>query len=412
MAPKAWFGLVLLALVLVGGDAFAAITTICLRTKVTIDDETGAGTEVGTSGNWPLRGVAIYDISPASAVSGSIPTYTGAGGCFDVNLVSTGNLTVSVRSKGYLDWEAHNSIYVYGASGSTQVYSVTKNVTSLGGTVNMVFDPERSHLTLYAIAARSLAGFHGHFDYERVDVHSVAPGDVCAGCNSGDAISCGTSDGIWHICIPESQSFTKFIIAHELGHVVLAGAVNTDGMVGENCSYGTSGHGMRGLEYSSCAALEGWAHFYAADVWNNENPYGRFNWWGGGAGGDSIDVEYGQGGCATVSGDTAANYRVAYADHCFSDAATPFDTDAKCAGGNCIGVSTELDWMRTWFDYHHNGGTGVAPNHAQLQAEIGAGQPYGAQTFYEELFDAIDATSGATQASRLEIMAEANGTTE
>ncbi len=122
----------------------------------------------------------------------------------------------------------------------------------------------------YAAQERFNGGVSGEWFYLRK-----------AGCgNDPDKGSCSTSlNGDHIIYMSPGQWQRKFIAGHEYGHKILsftAGYTN-------DCSFNGGGHSMTSVEYGSCAAMEGWAHFVSADIWNNghtgENPGGKLVYW-------------------------------------------------------------------------------------------------------------------------------------
>ena len=170
----------------------------------------------------------------------------------------------------------------------------------------------------YAIQERFNGGVFNEWFYLRKD-----------GC-SGDPnkASCSTFlDGDNILYISPGQWRRKFVVGHEYGHKILSFAAN----YANDCTYNGSGHGMNSLEYGSCAAMEGWAHFVAAAIWNeglgSENPGGVFPYW------DSGNTLY------DVEGGGANQQR------CFQLSVF----DAVC---DIIGV--ELDWLRHWWDFQTN----------------------------------------------------------
>ncbi|MFO0631571.1 MAG: hypothetical protein U0168_01835 [Nannocystaceae bacterium] len=103
-------------------------------------------------------------------------------------------------------------------------------------------------------------------------------------------------------CTPPSTPATrrKFVVAHEMGHAILAlaygesaGAVdgpepptpanfnNTPSAANHCGSAGNDSYSVNSKEYNSLAFREGWGHFISAVVWNSKAAEGAFNWWGG-----------------------------------------------------------------------------------------------------------------------------------
>lgn len=165
-----------------------------------------------------------------------------------------------------------------------------------------------------------------------------------AGCNNDSSQgSCATSIfGKPGIYMSSGQYRRKFILGHEYGHRILASAADYK----NDCSYNGSGHGMKGLEYGSCAAMEGWGHFVSVAIWNahshsntnQSNPDGIIVYW------DGKDTVY--------SAETGSDQAYCWQRY----------------PGNfrylCDNYGYELDWMRQWWDYHTNPGN--RPSHADM----------------------------------------------
>jgi hypothetical protein len=126
----------------------------------------------------------------------------------------------------------------------------------------------------------------------------------------------------------------KFLAGHEWGHKLLS--MTTSGTTND-CRFQEPGvstsHGLKTSEYSSCAAMEGWAHYIAAEAWNNplegSNPGATFVYWSG----TVYDVEIGPDLAWCLNGSWLSG----------------FNLPSLC---NYYGV--ELDWMRHWWDFRTN----------------------------------------------------------
>lgn len=191
------------------------------------------------------------------------------------------------------------------------------------------------------------------------------------------------------MCFAEPQDSSKFVIAHEYGHVN-QGATQT-GSIANDCTWNMQGgHGMTTKEFMSCAMTEGWANFVSADGWNDDSAGagGKLRYWGDCRGSSTIDIE--------SSGD-AADCVVKYLENNFTG-----------YGGR----GTELDWMRTYWDYHTNDQTshpGSAASHTQMQAEMDASDLSSNENMYDDYRQGIAAESGCDQYERIVFMAAANG---
>jgi hypothetical protein len=194
-----------------------------------------------------------------------------------------------------------------------------------------------------------------------------------------------------------SHDARKFIIAHEYGHANLwltAGPWTND--CSEQAPGQGTGHWMTSYEYMSCAMMEGWARFAEADVWNDDGDNAQAFIYQSCGGSSIIDVEAAGEGAGCV---------LQYMETTWTDA------------DDWPGHGTELDWMRTFWDYHTNdltGQPGSRRSHSQLQAELAAsslGTPQNpvVRNNYDNYREGIAAESGCSQYERLVFMAAHNG---
>jgi hypothetical protein len=182
-----------------------------------------------------------------------------------------------------------------------------------------VFGNDAFSIISYAAQERFNGGLSGHSMYLIQD-----------GCDGDDSRgSCSIPyQGVRTMFVTQGQWRRKYLIGHEYGHSILSFAVSGGA---NDCSYGSgsaSNHGMNSVEYASCAAMEGWAHFVSASIWNDDsetdNPGGRFVYW------DNAETIY----------DVEPAEQECYA------------RIASNSGCDVYGV--EKDWMRQWWDYRTN----------------------------------------------------------
>lgn len=144
------------------------------------------------------------------------------------------------------------------------------------------------------------------------------------------------------IMIGELRADRKFIIAHETGHLLGDfGTGNNDFKTvstkcqcydSPSCPSDQGSHTMISKERTRCALAEGFAHFYAAAV---------FNWHGPGA----YDCAFHY--YKEVDGDSTPTVNCEQ-----DDPDGPFDDrymESNCAA-SWSGMGTELDWLRTFWD--------------------------------------------------------------
>ncbi|MCB9670167.1 MAG: hypothetical protein H6736_17480 [Alphaproteobacteria bacterium] len=158
-----------------------------------------------------------------------------------------------------------------------------------------------------------------------------------------------------------TDSTSKFVFAHELGHQIGAMRNAANGSPQSTASNyeaptavcgPVAGHVMDTKEYQSAAANEGFAHYYAAVSWNLTNQtdcrFGYykpvdFNHDGTSDPGSNLNCEGGPALTTPPGGSPPAP--VAAGDYLADQCATPY--------GN---RGTEYDWLRFWWDIDTDGG--------------------------------------------------------
>jgi hypothetical protein len=191
----------------------------------------------------------------------------------------------------------------------------------------------------------------------------------------------GTSQDL--INISTFNATRKFTSIHEMGHrmadLATGGEMNgaqvytvTDPTCGAETGSGDNGntHSMRSEEYSSAAAGEGFAHFYAADVFNNHNE-------------QDCSFEY----YSPVGGDTTPVVNCETSNTNF-----PLRRHEVNCGGTA-GNGVELDWFRTFWDVHTDAiSPSVDATFSQIMNWIGSIDPadYSTTTAYDELDETAD----------------------
>ncbi|MDX1664512.1 MAG: GEVED domain-containing protein [Candidatus Promineifilaceae bacterium] len=247
-------------------------------------------------------------------------------------------------SSGLLIWFTGESRFESGG-GYISLRYISNNSTQLLPTSASIEDPQHNAVYRPELWYRDPVGMLGYAIQERFSggvsgVWFYLRKDGCGG--DPDKGSCSTFlNGDDILYISPGQWRRKFIVGHEYGHKILSFAANYK----NDCTFLGGGHGMNSLEYGSCAAMEGWAHFVAADIWNeghagSDNPGAVFPYWDGAN--TVYDVE---GGGA----DQRRCYDLFYSDWL------------------CDGYGVELDWLRQWWDFHTNDlptDPGFKPSHA------------------------------------------------
>jgi hypothetical protein len=83
--------------------------------------------------------------------------------------------------------------------------------------------------------------------------------------------SCAPSRGL--IKITQARGGNGSNVTHEVGHVVQMQEFDQD-WLRDDCSLGTAGHSLTGLEHESCATTEGWGNYIALVSWYEPNNAG------------------------------------------------------------------------------------------------------------------------------------------
>ena len=223
--------------------------------------------------------------------------------------------------------------------------------------------------------------------------------------NNSCNVSVARSTGKWRagqsgkIHIHDDHNQKKFLIAHEMGHQIY-GMHRDDGSFGiggsdpycnantggSECTYSTGAssqeHALHSKEWQSCAFPEGFAHFVATDVFNSHNQTGaHFHYYKSGfpAG---VNVENGPTGGVTKF------------------------MENECSGTD-TGYGVELDWLRTFWDYHTNSGS--KPNHHQIMDQIQDAHDDSSYTYKRAYTEMKSAANADGYGARWEEMASWNG---
>jgi hypothetical protein len=156
---------------------------------------------------------------------------------------------------------------------------------------------------------------------------------------------------------PEAPwSRRKFVVAHELGHAILAlwyggkaGAVdgsepNVDAgnsTTPNHCGTSGSHYGIGTKEFNSLTFREAWGHFVSARIWNDKAAEGAFRW----PNSDSLVTDLERYGPSTnQSGDNLAGGRLE--NFCCDPA-----VDGSCTS-SWANASTNEDWLRFFWDFY------------------------------------------------------------
>jgi hypothetical protein len=143
------------------------------------------------------------------------------------------------------------------------------------------------------------------------------------------------------IYVNAANARQKFSIAHEVGHFIGRDSGAFFGVTSDPCDDYRTGagnacdsasHGLKSKEHARCAALEGFANFYAADVFND---HGETDCWSSMSGSRPMDC---------MDGNTEFPKRYMERFCAGPIPGTGFD-----------GFGVEIDWMRVFWGVHTRG---------------------------------------------------------
>ncbi len=326
--------------------ASAANYTFCMFYHVDSDDS-GVGEDYYTSAfYWKARGAKVRVRSviwPFPVVFDDYANETN--GCFIFTHSGT-QFWVDLYAETQLGATGNISINAYPASSWTKTYWTIETSPGLtSGTYNM-YGPASQLSNLIGVGTFAAYWYDSHSGTrisgpQSFNLHNEP-------CATGSTESCQVGDDLY---ISTASNERKFLIAHETGHALYLmhrdgedWAANCDLNDDANCfTTGTTSHALHSEERQSCALSEGFAHFVSTDAFNSHGSENAiFHYYKSGYP-DIVNVENGPTG-----GDTAY-------------------LEAVCEP-SYAGRGVELDWLRTFWDYHTNGGTG--PNHHQIMSQL------------------------------------------
>lgn len=270
---------------------------------------------------------------------------SGDAGCTSWLLVATANRSYVVSVSSYGQVQGNRVEVRHSENGLLQSARVAFDHTRGAGTFNVTvpiagedpdpWDPDFSVFNAYQAAAYAIYRHAGGMTGKAYKIYIT---------NSGTSYSSVSGK----INVSLSSANKKFKTVHEVAHrlVHLKGIENAsnprlapDGVVA--CQQeGRGNHSMRSEEWVGTAVHEGFAHFYAADVFNNHNEYDcKFKYYKpvNGVGNPTVNCE---------SGHT--NFPVAFME---STCNAPFQ-----------GHGVELDWLRVFWDVHTDTMAGTRPS--------------------------------------------------
>lgn len=243
---------------------------------------------------------------------------------FDITVWSSSKVNGNFVRARDVDWNLQ-SLYVDNVQ-------IPKGVAS-----NVTMDASGDH-RFNIMMAGSFAGLADNLGFSSYNINFIADH------SSGATSRFNNEDPVLGPYLEMAQIHwnNKFIIAHEMGHLVAWVGTGEDatGIVDTNCGYSTGtgvcdsssqsqSHHMGSKEHNQCAAGEGWANFFAAKTWNTWNDQNDC-WF------TLPDIFQTQVDCenANTGWPTRFHHTTCPSPH--------------------TGKGVELDWLRTFWDLHTN----------------------------------------------------------
>lgn len=320
---KSALSLALFAFVfLVGSEAFAVNVKFCFKYAVNYDDASAsAGDDFWNNNNdRPARGAYVQVLQNGVGHIGPVSESDGCTG--NLSMTAGNPYAAIINSRAFV---GTNEIRVYDDPTTPDGYSQNFNgtVPSSSGTITLTTGLHNAW-NIAAAAGFAQSKRRGGLSNKTYTFYNTT-------CPSGSG-SCASGGNIY---MSGDGGNSKYIIIHEMGHDLLR---KKNGDQGVSFSYsGTSDapcdessgeHSMTSEEYQSAAVSEGWAHFYAATVFNDDSQTdcGFFYY-------KNVDMDGINGWDASriISCETGTDH---LGDYC----------------GGATDYSTEVDWLRFLWD--------------------------------------------------------------
>lgn len=417
---------VLVACGLTSTKALAQTQSFCFLTYTQFKDNgTGDGNEaMATDGYMQLNGATVLmeRRATSSCSSAVVQNYTlslNEQGCASFSGPLNVCYVIGVSATGVPQGATNNNTLSIRNNSDNAIPMVVGSAVPTA-TTTVLYPGPTDALRVYATLAFSMRYFNAGIANRTLNAYltTTSVRCPCAGTGPnyvGPGFACGgVSANTDHICLNGDGPQRKFAISHEYGHTVANGT--------NDCSYDNpEGHSIDEIEYTSCGFQEGWAHFVAVDIWTNHpssdnNPTGRLGYW------DSIAAPRICNGAAIASGavviDAESSTGGSAANACpiaYYESVTPLTCllNPPCPPDPYAGFANELDWLRTFWDFHTNafsGTLGSRPSHADLRNMFSNSVPWGDRSNSYDRFRIGAASLGCGQYERLVDHADANGT--
>jgi hypothetical protein len=329
------------AMLLGASPAGAVSTTLCIRYGTAFGDDYSAGDDwTGYHAVVTARGIhlQVWENGGPTLFSG----YTNADtGCKTLDMSTSESYTIRVKTQAELD--SGNNTLVESADtefSNVFLYDVDTNFVPAGTPQTEYFTYPYYGESELGVNVAAAAGYGVH--YRNGGIDDEIWHYYTETCPSGSG-SCTTNDSNSDMSVFLSGFGTerKYIIAHETGHLLGYIADEESSPIlsyacpnGPDCEEFTDTvHDWTSKEYQTAAAVEGFAHYFAAALWNDREDDCEYYYYkevdfdprdshGDGEAGDLYSCE--SGGAFME-------------DEC----GTPYDDRG-----------VEVDWLRFWWDLY------------------------------------------------------------
>jgi hypothetical protein len=300
---------------------------LCIRLSSTYEDA-GVGEQFWTNDGptfRTLRGADIDVTHEGTTFSGTLGDGIDGSheGCLEISGrgIETGDvLTIKLWSTGHVN--GHDLRVQTEATGNRTFNTVNVTYTEQTDAWFDITPGPVSGERFNLFMAASYALFrHGGLADGSLTVNHEATGGTRA-----------NSTTVW---VEDPDDDEKFVIAHEVGHYVARNsnanfgnqAACNDFRTGAGQACDATGHSTTSKELQACAATEGYADFFAADVFNDHDLTTCF---------------------VTLNGSPTINCNAANAGY-------PLRMMETNCSGTDAGYGNETDWMRMFWDVHTRG---------------------------------------------------------
>jgi hypothetical protein len=350
MKNRLFFLFIFLAAVASSNSVHAATYRICLNWRVYTDDS-GNGEDNYASGSlWKARGTR-YTVLPASGSDTPIAFgYTEqSGGCF--NLTASAS---SFRIQTYLEAKLGDNVKIttHSAGSDTVLWTMIDTGTLSSTSTNYLEAKNTRRTNIMGIAQYVAYSWLSTSPSGISNIHIRLRDEGCPGSNDNSSCASFSRDMIF---IRSGGVRRKFNIGHEMGHMLYmkyrGGVYEFDcerDEGGAHCTTLDASHGSHAIhtkENTSCALAEGFAHFVAADAFNSHDEEDGYFYYYKTLYDPLLDV---------ASGPTGGPLKF---------------LETRCEGSDQF-RGVELDWLRTFWNYHTD--TGTKPTHQQIFQHVNA----------------------------------------